>query len=133
MSFLRQFMPLTKLLGGLSVEKRNRKCNDLLLYVTARHIPYSRGVSNFLNLSTDVTFESLKWHIYQIIHLWKGNESQNPFLISNFTKMLIFLRKPQKVTFLAQKFWDKLTKKNTKKKNKSKMFKLQENYAKTHA
>ena len=39
--------------------------------------------------------------MYKSIHFWNGNESQNPFLISNFTKIADFFRKWQKNHF----FW----------------------------
>ena len=41
--------------------------------------------------------------VYKSIHFWNVNESENPFLISNFTKNDDFLRKWQKITFLVKK------------------------------
>ena len=38
------------------------------------------------------------------------NESENPFLIPNFTKNDDFLKKWQKSTFLVKNFCDKVTK-----------------------
>ena len=55
----------------------------------------------FFNISSAVTFKLLLY----------GNESENPFLIPNFTKyVFFFLRKWQKTTFLVKLFCDKLTK-----------------------
>ena len=47
---------------------------------------------------------------YKSVHFWNGNESENPFLISNFTKNSDFLRKRQKSLFLVKKICDKLKK-----------------------
>ena len=46
-----------------------------------------------------------------VLYFWKGNESINPFLASNFTKNVNLLRKlKKKKTFLTQNFSDSLTK-----------------------
>ena len=41
-------------------------------------------------------------NVYKSIHFWKGNDAENLFLVSNFTKNTYFRRKSQKITFLAQ-------------------------------
>ena len=65
--------------------------------------------------------------LYKIIYFWNGNESENPFLISNFTKNDDFLRKWQKTLFGQKFLWQA---------NKNsfglKIPKFLENHVKTH-
>ena len=86
-----------------------------------------RGVwTNFFwSKSSAVTFYYC--NVNKSIHFWNGNESENPFLISNSTKNADFLRKWQKITFLVKNFCDKLKKNNFE----LKMLKLLENHVKT--
>ena len=67
-------------------------------------------------------------NVYKGIHFWNGNESENPLLISNFTKNAEFLRNGKKTPlFLVKNFCDKLKKNNFE----LKMLKLPENHVKT--
>ena len=67
---------------------------------------------NFLKHIECCNFQNCYCNIYKSIHIWNGNESENPFLISNFTKNAVFLRKLAKNTFLVKNFCDKLKKNN---------------------
>ena len=58
---------------------------------------------------------------------WNGNELENVFLISNFTKSNDFWQKWLKITFLVKKILGQSTKYNIK----LKMLKLLENHVKT--
>ena len=64
---------------------------------------------------------------YKSVHFWNGNESESPFLISNFTKNSDFFEETAKITFLVKKICDKLKKNNFE----LKMLKLLENHVKT--
>ena len=78
-------------------------------------------------LKNSAVILNYNYNIYKIKHFWNGNESENPFLISNFTKNYNFLRKWQKITFLVKTILGQPTKHNFE----LKMLKLLENHVKT--
>ena len=64
---------------------------------------------NILEHSECCNFQTITV-MHRSLHFLNGNESENPFLISKFTKNDDILRKWQKNTFLVKIFGDKLTK-----------------------
>ena len=74
-------------------------------------------------------FQTITVMYIKELHFWNGNESDNPFLISNFIKNDDFSRKWQKKnTFSVKHFCDKLTKNSFE----LKMPKFLEDHVKTH-
>ena len=64
--------------------------------------PVKRGVNPaFLKFIDRCNFWIFIVTFYSSIRFWKGNESKNPFLVSNFTKNADILRKPQKNHFFG--------------------------------
>ena len=51
-------------------------------------------------------------NVYKSIHFWNENDSENPFLISNFTKNDVFLKKWQKISFFGKQILGQRTKNN---------------------
>ena len=55
--------------------------------LTCKHCKRTEIVKNIARCNFLIT------DVYKIIHFWNGNESENPFMISNLTKNAVFFRK----------------------------------------
>ena len=55
--------------------------------MSAVEVSFKRGVNlKFFEAYRVLKLPNYYCNVYKRVHLWNGNESENPFLISNFTK-----------------------------------------------